>query len=388
MKKIILLAIATAVALSTMAQSSSSSSVVRKRSKDDDHNKTAAGGKVTQRMQSFYEEVPKSEADIAWEKVVYRMLDLSNVKNATLYYPEEPTEQQESLFRIIMRLLANDQIAAYEYLDGREVFTDQYRVKVKDMLDRFHVIYTQAKGSTDKSPKFAIDDSDVPANEVLSYYIIEKWQIDNRNNRMETTIEAICPVLHRSGDFGGEAVRYPMFWIKFDALRPYLTQQYIFVDDDNNLAKYTYDDFFQLSMYEGDIYKTRNLRNLSLMQQFPDPDELKQAQDSIQKRLLTYTDKMWVPTREELEAAREKREQEEAARLAAENGDDSDGDAVDKAPTEKKEKVRSTRTKRGKAKAKENKTKAPKAPKSKTQKVKEPKSNGNSNAVRSVRRRR
>ena len=178
MKKIILLAIATAVALSTMAQSSSSSSVVRKRTKDDDHNKTAAGGKVTQRMQSFYEEVPKSEADIAWEKVVYRMLDLSNVKNATLYYPEEPTEQQESLFRIIMRLLANDQIAAYEYLDGREVFTDQYRVKVKDMLDRFHVIYTQAKGSTDKSPKFAIDDSDVPANEVLSYYIIEKWQIE------------------------------------------------------------------------------------------------------------------------------------------------------------------------------------------------------------------
>ncbi|MBR4721945.1 MAG: gliding motility protein GldN, partial [Muribaculaceae bacterium] len=306
-------------------------------------------------------------------------------KNATLYYPEEPTADQESLFRIIMRLLANDQIPAYEYLDGREVFTDQYRVKVKDILDRFHVIYTQAKGSTEKSPKYAIDDSDVPANEVLSYYIIEKWQIDNRNNRMETTIEAICPVLHRSGDFGGEAVRYPMFWIKFDNLRPYLTQQYIFVDDDNNLAKYTYDDFFQLTMYEGDIYKTRNLRNLSLMQQFPDPDELKHAQDSIQHRLLTYTDKMWVPTREELEAAREKRELEEAKLLAAANGEEFDEEAIAAAKAENKEK-KSTKTKRGKAKAKDNKTKAPKAPKSKEPKVKESKSN--SSAVKSVRRRR
>lgn len=385
MKKIILFAIATVVALSAVAQSSSSSGVVRKRTKDDEQNKSQAGGKVTQRMQSFYEETPKSEAELAWEKVVYRMLDLTNVKNATLYYPEEPTADQESLFRIIMRLLANDQIAAYEYLDGREVFTDQYRVKVKDILDRFHVIYTQAKGSTEKSPKYAIDDSDVPANEVLSYYIIEKWQIDNRNNRMETTIEAICPVLHRSGDFGGEAVRYPMFWIKFDNLRPYLTQQYIFVDDDNNLAKYTYDDFFQLTMYEGDIYKTRNLRNLSLMQQFPDPDELKHAQDSIQHRLLTYTDKMWVPTREELEAAREKRELEEAKLLAAANGEELDEEALAAAKAENKEK-KTTKTKRGKAKAKDNKTKAPKAPKSKEPKVKESKSN--SSAVKSVRRRR
>ena len=385
MKKIILFAIATVVALSAVAQSSTSSGVVRKRAKDDEQNKSQAGGKVTQRMQSFYEETPKSEAELAWEKVVYRMLDLTNVKNATLYYPEEPTADQESLFRIIMRLLANDQIPAYEYLDGREVFTDQYRVKVKDILDRFHVIYTQAKGSTEKSPKYAIDDSDVPANEVLSYYIIEKWQIDNRNNRMETTIEAICPVLHRSGDFGGEAVRYPMFWIKFDNLRPYLTQQYIFVDDDNNLAKYTYDDFFQLTMYEGDIYKTRNLRNLSLMQQFPDPDELKHAQDSIQHCLLTYTDKMWVPTREELEAAREKRELEEAKLLAAANGEEFDEEALAAAKAENKEK-KSTKTKRGKAKAKDNKTKAPKAPKSKEPKVKESKSN--SSAVKSVRRRR
>lgn len=386
MKKIILFAIATVVALSAVAQSSTSSGVVRKRAKDDEQNKSQAGGKVTQRMQSFYEETPKSEAELAWEKVVYRMLDLTNVKNATLYYPEEPTADQESLFRIIMRLLANDQIPAYEYLDGREVFTDQYRVKVKDILDRFHVIYTQAKGSTEKSPKYAIDDSDVPANEVLSYYIIEKWQIDNRNNRMETTIEAICPVLHRSGDFGGEAVRYPMFWIKFDNLRPYLTQQYIFVDDDNNLAKYTYDDFFQLTMYEGDIYKTRNLRNLSLMQQFPDPDELKHAQDSIQHRLLTYTDKMWVPTREELEAAREKRELEEAKRLAAANGEEFDEEAYLAAQKSDNKEKKSSKTKRGKAKAKDNKTKAPKATKSKEPKVKESKSN--SSAVKSVRRRR
>ena len=371
-KYILLAFVAFGVASSAFAQDSSSSSVVRRRSADDRNKKQQQDGtQVTQRMQAFYEEQPTSEADLSWMRVIYRELDLNQVKNAPLYFPEEPTEDGENLFRIIMRLLASNSIPAYEYLDGREVFTDTYRIKVKDMLDRFHILYTEAKGSTEKNPKFTIEESDVPCNEVLSYYILERWQIDSRSNRMRTIIDAICPVLHRSGDFGGEAIKYPMFWIKFDALRPYLAQQYIFVDDDNNLAKYTYDDFFQLAMYEGDIYKTRNLRNRSMMQLYPDPDDRKRAQDSIQHRLTTFEDKMWVPTREEIIAAREAREQAEA--LAA--GDSTSIASREEKPSAAKRNARSTK----RSKQKEKKEKKPKVESSKSD---TPKS-----AVRSVRRR-
>ena len=51
------------------------------------------------------------------------------------------TRRPESLFRIILRVVCNGQVPAYEYLDGREVFTDQYKIKVGEMLDRFHIIY-------------------------------------------------------------------------------------------------------------------------------------------------------------------------------------------------------------------------------------------------------
>lgn len=371
-KYILLAFVAFGAASSAFAQDSSSSSVVRRRTADDRNKKQQQDGtQVTRRMQAFYEEQPTSEADLSWMRVIYRELDLNQVRNAPLYFPEEPTEEGENLFRIIMRLLASNAIPAYEYLDGREVFTDTYRIKVKDMLDRFHILYTEAKGSTEKNPKFTIEESDVPCNEVLSYYILERWQIDSRSNRMRTIIDAICPVLHRSGDFGGEAIKYPMFWIKFDALRPYLAQQYIFVDDDNNLAKYTYDDFFQLTMYEGDIYKTRNLRNRSMMQLYPDPDDRKRAQDSIQRRLTTFEDKMWVPTREEIIAAREAREQAEA--LAA--GDSTSIATRDEKPSEAKRNARST--KRGKQKEK----------KEKKPKVESGKSDTPKSAVRSVRRR-
>ena len=335
------------VGISAVAQDSSSSTIMRRGKNDRNKDKEQQGVQITDRMQQFYEETPMSDADVSWMRVIYRQLDLTNDKNAPLYFPEEPTADQESMFRIIMRLLANNQVAAYEYLDGREVFTDQYRIKVKDMLERFHILYTEAKGSTEKNPKFTIEESDVPANEVLSYYLLERWVFDSRSNRMKTTVEAICPVLHRAGDFGGEPIKYPMFWIKFDVLRPYLTQQYIFVDDDNNLPKYTYDDFFQLAMYEGDIYKTRNLKNKSMMQLYPDPDDLKRAQDSIQNRLEKFEDKLWVPSREEVIAAREAREKAAA-------GDTTKIEARDEKKVE--EKATSSRSSRGKKPAKVKET--------------------------------
>lgn len=360
-----------ATTLGAVAQdSSSSSAVMRRGSKDRKARNAQNSPEITQRMESFYEETPTSDADLQWMRVIYRQLDLNDPKNAPLYYPEESIEGQENLFRILMKLLANNQIQAYEYLDGREIFTDQYRVKVKDMLDRFHILHTDAKGSTEKNPKFTIEESDVPANEVLSYYILERWEFDSRTNRLATKVEAICPVLHRSGDFGGEAVKYPMFWVKMNDIRPYLAQQYIFTDDDNNLAQHTYDDFFTMNMYQGDIYKTRNLRNKSMMQLYPDPDDLKRAQDSIQNRLTNFEKKLWVPSREELAAAREAKEKAEAA---------GDSVVIASRDDEKQAPKSSSRTSRGKKKQTKSKTKV------KESSVK--KSNSSNSAVRSVRRR-
>jgi gliding motility associated protien GldN len=326
-------------------------------------------------MQARFEEQAVGDADMQWMRVIYRQLDLTKDKNAALYYPEDIIDGDENLFRIIMRLLANNQIAAYEYLDGREIFSDQYRIKVREMLNRFQILYTEAKGSSEKNPRFTIEESDVPTNEVLSYYIIERWILDSRSNAMKTEVEAICPVLHRAGDFGGEAVKYPMFWVRMADIRPYLATQYIFTNDDNNLPRYTYGDFFRMNMYEGDIYKTRNLRNKAMNQIYTDADDLKRAQDSIQNRLDTYTDKMWVPSREEIIAAREAREAVAAKKTS---DDDTIATRTESSATVKSKTTRSTRSSRS----------AKKTSSTKVKKESKPKSSSTSNsAARSVRRR-
>lgn len=364
-----------------VAQDQSTSTAVQRRtsgSRTRHGQGEASGPQVTQRQQAFYEDAGENitDADRQWMRIIYRQLDLDKDKNAPLYFPEENIDGQENLFRIIMRLLANNQIHAYEYLDGREIFTEQYQVKVRDLLDRFHIIYTDAKGSTDRNPRFTIQEADVPTNEVLSYYIIERWEFDTRNNRMRTIVEAICPVLHRSGDFGGEAVKYPMFWIKFADLRPWLAQQHIFTSDDNNLPTCTYDDYFTLNMYEGEIYKTRNLKNKSLMQLYPDPEEMTKAQDSIQRRLDSFEAKLWVPDREEIIAQKSsgKSKKGNAETVAADNTEAANGAEAVSNAEEKQEKQPKRSTKRS-------------SKRSKSSSVKESKASKSASATRSVRRR-
>lgn len=378
-KRLTLTALAAlALAVVADAQNQSSSTLTRRTPGNRGKHNTEAtdGPRITDRMQAFYSDDNSSltEADLQWMRVIYRQLDLDDDKNASLYFPEDIVEGQENLFRIIMRLLANGQIKAYEYLDGREVFDEENEIKVGDMLDRFSIMHTDAKGSSAKNPRYTIHPSDVPTNEVLSYFIIEQWEYDTRHNRTRAVVKAICPVLHRAGDFGGEAVKYPMFWIKFNDLRPWLAQQTIFVDDNNNLPTATYDDFFTQNMYKGDIYKTRNLKNKSMAQLYPDPDALKHAQDSIDAMLRNNDKKLWVPDREEVIAKAEKDKKGEDAQAAATiNAENTDAALT---PADEQTDKQAKRTTKRTAKKQPKKSK-----------VKETKVKSNSGATRSVRRR-
>lgn len=357
------------VAAGALAQVESGSGVRRRSERDKKKNDTNGAVQITPRMQDFFETKSPHDADLEFMRRIYRRIDLTKDANTPLYFPEDLIDGQENLFRLIMRVVTDGSVPAYEYLDGREVFTDQYKLNIPEMLDRFDIYYKQ-DGS--KNGGISIEEADVPTGQVLNYYILEKWEFDRRSNQMKTRVEAICPVLNRISDFGGDT-RYPMFWVKFDQLRPFLANQYIFLTDDNNLPTYSLDDYFNLGMYDGEIYKTQNLRNLSMNQMFPDEEDLKAAQDSIDRRLREYGKHLWVPTREEYLAQKEREEAAKQGKLVGDDGEPILNVVDEGAPVEPKRestKKRSTK-KRAVKKSKPSGSS----------------SQGNSNAAKSVRRR-
>ena len=250
---------------------------------------------LTVRAKSFIENSNDAQSNNQWSRIIYSELDLNNGPNASLYFPEEPLDGYTNLFRLVINLLSEGKIKAYEYLDGREIFSEKYELNVKDMLDKFYIVYEEQAAKGRGSASYTIDETDVPCNEVLSYFIKERWTFDQIGSKMSTKIDAICPLLHRSGDFGSETTKYPMFWIKYDDLKPYLLQHLIMSDGINNTMRHNFDDFFVMRKYKGDIYKTMNLQNKTLMQLYPDADSLKIAREKIENELKSFESSLWVP---------------------------------------------------------------------------------------------
>ena len=226
--------------------------------------------------------------DVVWRRDIYREIDLNQNANGGLYYPVEPIDKQLNLFTYVFKLALNGYVPVYEYrLDGNELFTDSAKVKMKTILDNFHIYYEEKDG------KIRVDNSDIPSAEVKLYYLKESAYFDQANSTFHRKVLAICPVMLREDDFGGEAAKYPLFWVKYSDLAPYLSRQTVMTSNLNNAATMSMEDYFTLNRYEGKIYKTNNMLGRTLAQYCPTDSALQQEQNRIEAELKAFEEKIF-----------------------------------------------------------------------------------------------
>ena len=223
---------------------------------------TAQSGQgMTQRMRIQYPTALDMPEDVVWRRDIYREIDLTEEANAGLYYPAEPIGRQLNLFTYVFKLALNGYISVYEYnLDGNEVLEPQAKVDMKSILDNYHIYYEEQQG------KLKVDNSDIPSPEVKMYYLKESAYYDQANSTFHIKPLAFCPVMVREDDFGGEAAKYPLFWVKYSDVEPFLSRQTVLTSDRNDAAVMTLDDYFTLNKYRGKIYKTNNRLGRTLAQ--------------------------------------------------------------------------------------------------------------------------
>ena len=230
-------------------------------------------------------EVPE---DVVWRRDVYRQLDLTLDKNAPLYYPVEPSAGQINLFTDLFDLLLTGKITAYQYkLDGNESFTSRDKVDVKELLERYHIYYEEQNGR----PR--VNASDIPSAEVSRYYIKESSYFDQRTSTFRTKVTALCPVLMRGDDFGGEATPYPLFWLKYDDISTYLARHTMMASNYNNVTNMTAADYFSMNLYDGKIYKTNNMQGKVLANYCKTDSAMANEQKRIEKQLSDFEKHVW-----------------------------------------------------------------------------------------------
>ena len=245
---------------------------------------TQQGGMT--RMQISYPVALDMPEDVVWRRDIYREINLNDDANAGLYYPVQPQGKQINLFTYIFKLAQNGYIPIYEYSvanDGNDDFSDEAKVKFKTVLDDKHIFYEEQDG------KLKVDNSDIPSQEVMKYYLKESAYYDQSNATFHIKPLALCPIMMREDDFGGEATQYPLFWVKYSDLEPFLSRQTVMTSNVNNAAVMSMDDFFTLNKYKGKIYKTNNLLGKTLVQiAGGDSTKLSEEQKRIEAELEAF----------------------------------------------------------------------------------------------------
>ena len=283
MKKIILLLMLVGLAQGAFAQPEA-----RRRAQQKAQNKSNANN-MTTRAQIMFPTAASMDEDVVWRRDIYRELDLNEDANAPLYYPVEPLGSQVNLFTYIFKLMMQGRIKAYQYkLDGNESFNADDVVKPKTFLDNYHIYYEKdAQGRTH------LDNSDIPSKEVKSYYLKETTYYDQHTATFHTKVLALCPIMTRDDDFGDGGNKYPLFWVKYDDLAPFLSKQQIMTSNLNNAATMSIDDYFLRNQYKGKIYKTNNMLGKTLAQYCSSDSAMSKEQKKIEAELAAFEKNLW-----------------------------------------------------------------------------------------------
>lgn len=195
------------------------------------------------------------ETDVLWKKRVWREIDTREKQNVAFRYAGDEHTGGGMFIEILIDAIKRGKITAYATVDDR--FTT---VMTKDQVMELTAGKTDTQiviNPVTEQEEIKIRIQDFQPQTITKYRIKEDWIFDRNLGQMVVRIVGIAPVKDVYGDDGVYRGSQSMFWLYYPDIRNALSEYEVF-NPYNDLARVTWDEFFERRQFASKVYKISN----------------------------------------------------------------------------------------------------------------------------------